>query len=212
MPSTPSGKPGPQDPPGTKPFHLHAGWALALASAEHLCWAPWEVAVFPTSRTTEHLFYATGSPSPSSCSQAGKGASDIADAIQVGIWWSLVLSKDEGTDAEDLLGGRREPSQHPPNIPAVLEAFLPPPSGSPCPKQQWGDPHLQAVLVRKDQMFPRGEAPMCCYPSCSHWLQWDRDTLRSTGAQAMVLLPTTTACAASRRCRRCRARFCTNLG
>lgn len=75
MPNTPSGKPELQDPPGTKPFYLSAGWVLegilALASAEHLCWAPWEVVVLPTSRTFGHLLYAKGSPSPSSCSQAG---------------------------------------------------------------------------------------------------------------------------------------------
>lgn len=94
----------------------------------------------------------------------------------------------------------------------LLGAFLPPPSRPPCPKQQWGGQHLHAVLVRKDQTFPRGEAPMCCCPSCSLWLHRDRTTLRCTGAQAMFLLPTTTACAASTRCRRYRARFCTNLG
>lgn len=113
------------------------------------------------------------------------------------------MSKDEGTDAGDPLG----PPQQPSNIPAVLGAFLPPPFVSPCPEQWWGGPHLHAVLVRKDQMFPREEASMCCCLACSLWLQRERATLRSTGAQDMILLPTTTARAASRRCRRCRAKF-----
>lgn len=78
----------------------------------------------------------------------------------------------------------------------------------PCPKQQWGCPHLQEVLVWKHQTFPHGEAPVCCHPSCSRWLQQERAMLRTTGAQAIVLLPTT----AARRCRRCRAKFYTNLG
>lgn len=111
MPSTPSSKPEPQDPPGTKPFHLPAGWALegisALASAECLCWAPREVALcspHPGQLAISFMPEGPQAPAPAHRQEPGKGAWDAAGAIQVGVWWSLVLSKDEGTDAGDPLG------------------------------------------------------------------------------------------------------------
>lgn len=110
LPSTPSGKPGPQEPPGTKPFHLGVGWVLegilALASAEHLCWALWEVAVCsPHPGQLDIFFTPKGPPSPGSCSQAGAWQRGSGHSrCQLGVWWSLVLSKDESTIAGDPLG------------------------------------------------------------------------------------------------------------
>lgn len=111
MPSTPSGKPEPPDPPGTKPFHLPAGWALegilALASAEHLCWAPQEVALCSPHPGQLAIFFmpkGPQAPAPAHRQEPGKGAQHTASAIPVGVWWGLVLSKDEGTDAGDPLG------------------------------------------------------------------------------------------------------------
>lgn len=166
--------------------------------------------MLPTSRTTGHL-YTKGSPEP----QLLLIGRSLAKGLRTqpvpykwrfgGAWFCQKMR----AQMMEIPWERQEgsvPSQHPSNIPAVLGAFLPP-SVSPCPEQQRGGPHLHAVLVRKDQMFPPREATTCCRPSCSLWLQRERAVLRSTGAQAMVLLPTTTACAASRRCRRCRARF-----
>lgn len=222
MPSTPSGKPEPQDPPGTKPFHLHAGWVLegilALVSAEHLCWAPWEAALCSPHPGQLAIFFMPKGPrvpAPAHGQKPGKGAQHIASAIPVGVWWSLVLSKDEGIDAGDPLGEAGGICAFTASQTFLLGLglfFLLLHCLVSLSQAAMGRSPFTRSVSKERPNFPRGEAPTCCHPSCSHWLQQERATLRSAGAQAMVLLPTTTACAASRKCRRCRARFCTNLG
>lgn len=192
--------------------HWKAFWHWLLLSFS--AGLQWEVALYSPHPGQLDIFFMPKSPqalAPGHRQESGKEAWDIANAIQVGFGEAWFCQKRRAQIPLERQEGSM-PSQHPSNIPAVPGAFLPPSSsGSSCPKQ-WRGPHLHTVIVRKDQTFPRGEATTCCHPSCSHWLQQERAMLRSTGVQAMVLLPTTAACAASRRCRRCRAKFCTNLG
>lgn len=163
--------------------------------------------MLPTPRTAGHLLYAKG------CQEPGKGAWDIADAIRVGHHcWSLVLSTDEGTDAGDPLGeGRRD-------LTASLRhsccawGFSSSSIWVSLPQAPMGRSPFTRSVSKERPNISRWGSTHVLSPLLQLWLQQDRATLRSAGAQAMVLLPTTTACAASTRCRRCRARFCTNLG
>lgn len=106
MPSTPSGKPWPQEPPGTKSFHLCAGWDwevfwhwhLSISAGLHGRWlcAPhiqnnW-TSLWP--RVPKSQLLLTG------VWQRGSGHSQCHTS---GVWWSLVLSKDEGTDTGNPL-------------------------------------------------------------------------------------------------------------
>lgn len=174
--------------------------------------------MLPTSRTTGHLLYAKGSPSPSSCSWAEAWQRGSAHS-QCHTSWGLVepgFVKRLGNRSWRSLGrGWRDLCLH-----SISQTFL---LGlglfflllhclvSLSQAAMGSSPFTRSVSKERPN-FPRGEAPTCCHPSCSHWLQQEIAMLRSAGAQAIVLLPTTTACAASRRCRRCRARFCTNPG
>lgn len=159
-----------QESQGHKTHQVLNLFILALAS---LLGSVGGGSVLPTSRTTGHLLYAKGSPKP----QLLLTRRSLAEGLGTqpvpykwgfsGAWFCQKMR----AQMLEIPWERQEgsvPSQHPSNIPAFLPSS---PSGSPCPKQQWGGPHLQAVLVRKDQTFPRGEAPRCCRPSCSHWLQ-----------------------------------------